>query len=98
MTDERKLKVCSLCQGKGTVPEPSSETVAKVLDMALAADVLYSKTDAEIADLLEKHVWARMSILSVKSDLVSQAIDRLRRAVNDPYPRPSDEETSDDPL
>ena len=37
-------------------------------------------TDAQIADLLEEHVLSRFEDITKEGELVSQAIDRLRRA------------------
>lgn len=41
---------------------------------------LYAKTDVEIANLLQEHVWAHEDILEARSELIANAIERLHRA------------------
>ena len=40
----------------------------------------WEMTDSQIADLLEEHVSSRFGDITREGELVSQAIDRLRRA------------------
>lgn len=68
------------------IEERKAEVVRRLFDCASAADRLQKMTDAELAKLLEEHVWANMSMLSVESEVVSSAIDRLRRAGGGPLP------------
>lgn len=82
MSDKRKkieTTPCPKCQQTGWC-EHRNEAAKRMFDCARAAVELEKKTDEEIAKLLEDHVWADISMLDPKSDLVSEAIERLRRA------------------
>jgi hypothetical protein len=63
-----------------------AEVVGGLFTCAVASAELATKTDAEIAKLLLDHVWANMSMLSVESELVSQAVERLERSGGGPNP------------
>lgn len=66
--------------------EPKTKTRAKIdvvadlFTVAAAYEGLAQKSDVEIAQLLEDHVWAETSMLSPVSALLEQAIERLRRS------------------
>lgn len=62
-----------------TKPNPG-EAYCQLLKCAQASVALSAKSDGDVADLLEDHVWAHMSVLDPKSEVVSSAIDRLRRS------------------
>ena len=57
-----------------------------LIAVAKAEERLRTMSDGEIATLVQDHVWAHESIIDVKSELLSSAIDRLRRADGGPMP------------
>jgi hypothetical protein len=57
--------------------------LAAVMDLLDAVEVdnrLSNLTDLQVAELLLTHVWAGLDMTSAKSALVSQAVERLKRA------------------
>lgn len=64
--------------------QPPTQELEAILESVKVYAALREKTDAEIADLLEAHVWAQMA--GPQSDLVSEAIERLERSKGGPRP------------
>ena len=54
------------------------DTMQRILTWADATAYLERITDTELADLLEQEVWATLPVMSPASDVVQEAIDRLR--------------------
>ena len=64
-------------------PCPSCRDIRREVITRLAKSVevslkLHEKSNKEIADLLMEHVWANMDCTSPQSDLVAEAIERLK--------------------
>lgn len=76
------------------------ERAQKLLNAVFTGEELNHLDDKDIATLLENNVWARLPIMSLNGELVSQAIDRLRRASGGTFQNPpeTDEEDIDLPL
>lgn len=67
-----------------------------LLEAAFQEDRYYDMTDAQLGELLEKHVWPELGLMSRASGLVSQAIDRLKRSGGGALPRPREGEDDAD--
>ncbi len=82
MSDTLVKKECSWCGGTGyqKATEPSEHSMAKLIQLALVARKLQNMSDKEIADLLVDHVYAKANFLDNETDLISSAIDRLKRS------------------
>lgn len=57
----------------------------KLFELCVAQDELRKKSDAEIALLVQDHLWANTSMLSAESTLLESVIERLERTGAGPY-------------
>lgn len=86
MTSEESLiyKECSFCHGTGKSPLPSRQqqerAAGALIGLALASAKLKDKTDAQLAHALECYVWPALSMARMGSNLIDEAIERLRRS------------------
>ena len=79
---------CLPCEGTGKVTKwrrGLQEAQSELAFEALVENIVFHSkfwemTDSQIADLLEEHVSSRFGDITREGELVSQAIDRLRRA------------------
>ena len=63
-------------------PEISDECAKAILDGLARKAALKECTNKQLAEMLTNHVWALIPINTPKSDLVSEAIDRIEQYDN----------------
>lgn len=61
-------------------PAERMRNLERLLEIFDADAKLEQMSDAEIAQLVEDHLWSAADMLDPSSSLLRQAIDRLRRA------------------
>jgi hypothetical protein len=57
-----------------------SDVVDKLMTCAAASAQIEKMSDAQVADLLEEHVLAQTSMISMAYEVIEAAVERLRRA------------------
>ncbi len=78
--DESRHRLEELVDGARRQEERQAGAIDAILQSADTERALAGKTDAEIAALLLEHVWQRLPLFSAHSDLIDEAIERLKRS------------------
>lgn len=73
-------RVCPICAGTGSVAPRATSIYETLVASMLESKKLSRMSDGELAEVLVSQIWSDIPMTHIKSDIVSQAIDRLKRA------------------